>query len=85
MKQQKYKVLTPSDVEVVYGRICKEVEARMAPFQDAPCDLSLKPNKILVEPTGTRTNTAIQIFLLFLAWLEIRQEFRFLFSSSKQN
>ena len=50
-----------SDVEVVYGRICKEVEARMASFQDAPSDLSLKLNKILVEPTRP-----IQIFLLFL-------------------
>ena len=55
-----------SDVEVVYGRICKEVEAKMASFQDAPSDLCLELNKMLVGPTRP-----IQISLLFLVWLEI--------------
>ena len=34
-----------SDVEVVYGRICKEVEAKMASFQDAPSDLLVGPTR----------------------------------------
>ena len=55
------------------GRICKEgaVEAKRAPFQATPCDLSFRLNKMLVE------HTLIRIFLLFLVWLEI-----FLFSIS---